>query len=101
MALERTWASFKQVFVDEYHELVEKTKVTSKDAGFHSTNKMQDIGDALGHLAMSAMADKIIVTNTTKAVEAITRNNASLTMQLSNVMKINLDMAKKLNLKDT
>ena len=54
----------------------------------------------LEHLAMSAGADKYIVAKVTEAVEQPTNKNAQLTAQLSEYMKINLDMAKKLNLKD-
>ena len=38
---DKTWASLKQVFAEEYHDLVEVTKVTNRDAGFHSANAMQ------------------------------------------------------------
>ena len=62
---------------------------------------MQYIGEAINHIAMTAVADKDIVTKLTEAVEVLTRNNASLTTQLSNAMTINLDMAKKLNLEAT
>ena len=35
------WKNFKQVFAEEYHDLVEEKKVTSGGAGFHSANAMQ------------------------------------------------------------
>ena len=38
---EKTWDIFKQVFVEEYHDMVEETKVTNGDSGFHSANAMQ------------------------------------------------------------
>ena len=38
---DKTWAIFKQVFVEEYHDLVEETKVTSGDSGSHSANAIQ------------------------------------------------------------
>ena len=95
----RNWASFKQVFAEEYHKLVEETKVTRGDAGFQSTDAMQEIGGALEHLAMEAVAEKDIVTKLTEAVKTLTRNNASLTTQLRDAMKTNLDMAKTVNFK--
>ena len=98
---DKTWASFKQFFVEEYHYLVEENKVINRDADFHSTNVMQEIVGSINHLAMAEVSDKDIVANLTEAVETITINNASLTTQLSNTMKINLDMDKKLNLKGT
>ena len=44
---------------------------------------------------------RYIFTNLIEAVETLSRNNASLTMQLKNTTKINLEMAKKLNFKAT
>ena len=101
MKADKTWASFKQVFAEKYCDLVKETTFTSRDARFHSANSMQYIGEAINHIAMTAVADKDIVTKLTEAVEVLTRNNASLTTQLSNAMTINLDMAKKLNLEAT
>ena len=79
MTADKTWASFKQVFVEEYHDLVEETKVTNRDSNFHSAYSMQDIVGALEHLAMAEVANKYIVTKLIEAVEILTRNNASLT----------------------
>ena len=62
---------------------------------------MQYIRGELENLAMVAVADKGIFTKLTEAIEELTRNNASLTTQLSDAMKINLEMAEKLNLKAT
>ena len=62
---------------------------------------MQDTGGALEHLALAAEADKDIFTKLTEVVKALKRNNASLIMQLRKTMKINLEMAKNLNLKAT
>ena len=50
---------------------------------------------------MAAGADENIVTNLVEALETLTINNASLTTQLSNAMKINLEMSKNINLKAT
>ena len=97
----RNWASFKQVFAEEYHKLVEETKVTRGDAGFQSTDAMQEIGGALDHLYMVEVKKKDILTKLGEAVEALTRNNAYLTTQLRNATKINLEMSKKINLKAT
>ena len=80
---------------------MEKTKVTNRDAGFHSANVMQEIRGLLEHLSMAEVANKNIVTKLTEAVETLTRNNTSLTKKLSDAMKINLEMAKNLNLKAT
>ena len=41
---DKKWESFKKVFTEEYHNLVEETKVTNEDSGFHSANAMQEIG---------------------------------------------------------
>ena len=41
---EKTWASFKIIFAEEYNDLVEETKVTTGYAGFHLANAMEDIG---------------------------------------------------------
>ena len=98
---DKTWASFKQFFVEEYHYLVEENKVINRDANFHSTNVMQEIVGSINHLAMAAVANKDIVANLTEAVETLTTKNASLMMQLSNAMKINLEMSKNINLKAT
>ena len=46
------WKIFKQVFAEEYHDLIEETKVDSGDEGIHSDKAMQDIGGAIDHLAM-------------------------------------------------
>ena len=62
---------------------------------------MQEIGRVLKRLTLAAETDKDIVAKLTEAVEAMTCNNVSLTTQLRNAMKINLEMAKKLNLKAT
>ena len=80
---------------------MEETKVASRDAGFHSANAMQDIVGALEQFAMEEVNNNDIFTKLIGAVKAPTRNNATLMTQLSDVMKIKLDMDKKLNLKDT
>ena len=48
---------------------------------------------------MAARSDKDIVTKLTEAVEQLTKNNASLMIQISDAMKLKLEMAKKLNIK--
>ena len=70
---DKIWASFKQVFTDEYNDLVEEIKVTNGDAGFHSANGIQEIRGALDHLAMAEVANKNIVTKLKEAVETPTR----------------------------
>ena len=50
---------------------------------------------------MAAGAKRDIYTKLTEAVEQLTKNNAALTTQLSNAMKLNLEMGKKLNPKAT
>ena len=50
---------------------------------------------------MEAVDNKDIITKLIEAVEALTRNNSSLTTQLSNATKIKLEMSKELNPKDT
>ena len=32
---DKTWDSFKAIFAEEYHDLVEETKAATGDAGFH------------------------------------------------------------------
>ena len=54
----KIWVSFKMIFAEEYHDLVEETKVTTGKTVFHSANVMQEIGGALEHLAMSADTNK-------------------------------------------
>ena len=98
---DKTLARFKQVFAEEYHDIMEETKANNGDAGFHSAKAMQDIRGALEHLAIAAGANKDIVPNMTEEVEQQIINNASLTTQLSNTMKLSRQMAKKLNLMDT
>ena len=78
---------------------MEETKVTKGDAGFNSANEIQEIRGALEHLAMEAGGDKDIVAKLTEAVEQLTKNNAALMAQLSDSMKIKLEMAKKINIK--
>ena len=98
---DQTWTIFKQVFAEEYHNLLEETKVASEDSGFNSENSMQDIGGAPKHLVLAVEANKEISTNLTEAVKALTRKNTLLTTQLSDVMRINLVMDKTINLKAT
>ena len=50
---------------------------------------------------MVETVDKDIFATLTEAVEALTQKNASLTTQLSNATKINVDMAKKLSINPT
>ena len=77
---------------------MEEPKVTTGDAGFRSANAVQEIrGGVLKHIATAAGADRYILNKVTEVVEKLTKNNASLTTQLSNAMKLNLDMAKKFN----
>ena len=38
---------FKQVFIEEYHDLVKEKKVTSGYSGFNMANSMQGIGGSL------------------------------------------------------
>ena len=72
--------------MEEYHDLVEETKVTNGDSGFHSENTMQEIGGALEHPAMAEVANNDIVTKFTEAVEPLTRNNTSHMTQLRDAM---------------
>ena len=55
----------------------------------------------LKHLAMESGDYKDIITNLTEGVEQLPINYASLTTKLRDAMKLNLEMAKKLNLKAT
>ena len=55
---EKTWVTFLKVLLGKYHNLVEETKVITREAGFHSTNSMQEIGGALEHLAIAAGANR-------------------------------------------
>ena len=48
---------------------------------------------------MAAGADKDLFAKLTEAVEQLKKNNASLMAQLSESTKINLEMAKRLNIK--
>ena len=89
------------MFAEEYHNLVEETKVTIRNSGFHSENVVQEIGGTLEHLILEAEVNKDIFMKLTDVFKALRRNNASLTTQLSDVMKIILEMAKKMNLKAT
>ena len=50
---------------------------------------MQDIGGVLEHLSMTAGSDKDIVTKLTETMEQLTKNNASLTMQISDATNLN------------
>ena len=83
---DKTWASFKKVFTEKYNDLAEKTKVTNRDAGFHSADEIQEIRGLLEHLAMAEVANKNIVTKLTEAVNTLTRNNTSLTKKLSDTI---------------
>ena len=62
---------------------------------------MQHIGGSLYHLAMSAVTDKDTATRLSEVVEVLTHNNAYITAQLGNAIKLNLEMSKRLNLKPT
>ena len=66
---DKTWSSFLKVSAEEYHDLVEETKVNSRVAGFHYANAMQEIGGALEHISMVVGTNKEIVTKLTEAVE--------------------------------
>ena len=57
------------MFIEQYHDLVEGTKVTSRDLGFHSSKVMQDILGGPKHLAMAEVADKDILMKLTEAVK--------------------------------
>ena len=46
---EEMYDSFKTVFAEEYHDLVEDAKVTTGDLGFHLANAMQDNGGGLSN----------------------------------------------------
>ena len=87
---DKMWDRFKIIFAEKCHDLVEDTKVATGDAVFHSANVIQEIKGALEHLALAAGSDKDIVTKLTEAVDQLTKNNAALTSQLSELMKINL-----------
>ena len=78
---------------------MEDTKVTTGDAGFHLANAMKEIVEALEHIAMAARSDKEIFTKLTEAVEQLTKNNLEITSQLSDSMRIKLEVDKKLNIK--
>ena len=81
---------------------MEETKVTTGDAGFRSANAVQEIrGGVLKHIATAAGADRYILNKVTEVVEKLTKNNASLTTQLSNAMKLNIEIAKRINIKYT
>ena len=41
--IDYNWTIYKQVFMVKYYDLVEETKVTSRDLGFHSPNMMQEL----------------------------------------------------------
>ena len=96
---EKMWAIFKIIFLEEYYDLVEETKVTTGESFFHSSNVMHKIGGALEHLAMASGDDKDIFSKLNEAVDQLTNTNESLTAQLSESMKIKNEMDKKLNLK--
>ena len=66
---DKTWDSFKNLFVEEYHDLVEDNKVNTGDSIFHSAKDMQEIGRALEHLTMSEGANRDIVIKLKKAVD--------------------------------
>ena len=61
-ATDQKWPIFKQLFDEEYRELIEETKVTNVDDRLHSANTIQDIGGALEHLALTEIADEDVVT---------------------------------------
>ena len=50
---------------------------------------------------MAVVADTENFTKMIEAVKSLTRNNVHLTTQLSNTMKINLEMAININIKAT
>ena len=60
------------MFIEQYHDLVEETKVTSRDFGFHSSDVMHEIVGVLKHLAMTSVADKDILMKLTEAVKSLT-----------------------------
>ena len=78
--VDKIWASFKTIFAEEYHELVEETNVNTGDASFHLANAIKEIWVAIKHLSMAADDNKDIVTKLIEAVEQLKNNNVSLTM---------------------
>ena len=70
---EKIRAIFKIIFAEEYHDLIEETKVTTGDAVSHSANAMQDIGGALEDLSMAEGTNQDIVAKLTEAVEQPTK----------------------------
>ena len=80
---------------------MEDNKFTNRDAGFHSSNAIQEIRGALKHLVMAAGTNRYIVTKLTEAVYQLTKSNTSLMTKLRDDMRLNLDMDKKLDIKAT
>jgi hypothetical protein len=70
----KTWASFKQFFAKEYHDLKEQQKVNTLQTNFHSANAATDISSALDNLAFAATMDRDIVTQLITASNKQRRN---------------------------
>ena len=62
---------------------------------------MQGIGGTLEHLAAEATSDKDIFARLMEVVEALTRNNASVTAQFRDAMRIHVDIANNININTT
>ena len=60
---------------------------------------MKELDGAIEHFDLEMAADKYIVTMLTKAMKPSTKNNAALTSQLNDALHLNIDMAKKINVK--
>ena len=73
---DKTCARFKTIFAEEYDDLVEEIKITTRDAGFRLANAMQEIKREIDQPTIAAREDKYIVTKLTEAVEKITKSSA-------------------------
>ena len=90
--IEKTWANFKTFFELEYQELREQQKLTTKGAGYHTSNMMTESGndtpDALEHLEMTENSDKSTITFLTEANAKLVQTVAELSVTIS---KLTLD----------
>jgi hypothetical protein len=93
----KTWASFKQFFAEEYHDLKEQQKVNTSQTNFHSATAVTDISSALDNLAFAATTDRDIVTQLAASNKQLVETNKILTEQLQKAMDNNSLLLKKLS----
>ena len=86
---DKTWAGFKNLFMEQYNDLRELQPILKNQTGFHGANMaitMQDnIVKALENLAMTTTSDKYVLTPLTSNIKQLEENNRNLMEKIQNL----------------